>query len=66
MDYIIVFGSDVIDIKQVKDYLKKISFRQRILGCHVTSCALRLHIVEVGLFYPKGSMFWICLMKLTC
>ena len=41
--------SDIINIEEVKHYLKKNHFRQRIMGCWVTSEAIQ-HIQYVRLF----------------
>ena len=42
-------NSDIISIEEVKHYLKKNHFRQRIMGCWVTSEAIQ-HIPYVRLF----------------
>ena len=62
---IIVSSSDVAGIKEVKDYFKNTSRTKDLRLLHYF-WALKFHMVEVRLFCLKGSMYWNCLMKLTC
>ena len=62
---IIVSSSDAIGVEKVKDYLKRI-FQTSDLELSHYFLGLKLHIVEVRLFCPKGNMHWICIMKMAC
>ena len=65
VDDIIHFDSDGKVLKKWT-ITWKIPLRQRISGCNIICSTLKLHMVEVRLFWLEGSMYWICLMKSAC